>query len=324
MTSALLGLKLQAVVDWVEVRIRLHGLTHFRHVQNRLLHAAEWQATRPHVVVENIDGRSAITLRVQDPAGPADLLCRVRAAACPGTPAIVEDDIEIVGIEVALDLYSPVPDGGRLVDAALHLYRHHARPPEEAGGSFPRFCGQGRYRAAADIRETRAALAGETTINAGKRGGAYCARYYVKAHDTIDGTRYALLPASQHRARLEITLRGAELPFTSMAAWRTYRFETLATRFGMRQPVRPKVKADLFELAKLTQSRMVRFGLPADATRASQKKRTNRAWTRTDDAWAEQARYALRALTRAHQRHARSRQLSGIRAGSVSPSSPTP
>ena len=324
MTDPHLDLKLKAVIDWVEVRIKLRGLTQFRHVQSRLESSAAWGGKAPHVHEERVGGRSLVTFRVQDPACPADLLRRVQAAACPGTPAIVDDDIEIVAVELALDLYSAVPDREALVDAALHLYRHHARPPEEPAGGFPRLCRPARRIAAADIREVRAALAEGATINAGSPDAAYHARYYVKAHDTIGGVHYALLPSSQHRARMEITLSGTELPFASMATWRAFRFETLAGRFSLRLPVSPTVRPSLLTLAKLLQARAVRFGVPANAARAATHKRTTRAWTRTDGTWAERARDALRALTRAHQRPARARQLSGIRAGSDRPSSLAP
>lgn len=202
--AAWVGLQFKAVIDWMEIRVELRGPTQFRHVQARLENSPAWGAKAPYVHEESIGGRSFVTFRVQDPTGPADLLCRVQAAACPGTPAIVDDDIEIVGMEVALDLYSPLPDRDRLVSAALHMYRHHARPPAELPGGWPRIAEPGQYRAAAHIGEVRRALADGWTVNAGQEHAPYRARYYVKAHDTINGNAYAPLPIPQHRARMEV------------------------------------------------------------------------------------------------------------------------
>lgn len=312
MSSAYAGLKFNAVIDWVEVRIKLHGQTQFRHVQGRLESSPAWGANAPYVREERIGGRSLVTFRVQDPAGPADVLRRVQSAACPGTPTITEDDIEVVGMEVALDLYSAGLDRNALVDAALHMYRHHARPPAELPGGWPRIAESGRYRAAADVRDVRAGLADGWTVNAGHENGAYRARYYVKTSDTIDDESYATLPLAQHRARMEVTLQGPELPFSSMRAWRAFRFDSLASRFAMRRTVTPTAKAcrsatpqhraGPLTLAALLQAQTARFGVPANASRLARHKRTHRAWTSADTAWANRARDALRRLTRAQRR----------------------
>lgn len=286
--------KARAVVDWVEVQVTLPGPTQPRHVRRRIERLLPHWGKAPYVHVEAGDGSgpgSTLRFRVQDPLGPAALLRDVQAIARPGDPPPSEDAVRIVGIEVSLDLYHREHDRQALAEMALHLFRHHARPPTQAPGTGPRITEPGHFRFADGGRDSLQALVEGFTINAGTEGADYKARYYVKTSDSINGEVYVELPPAEHRARIEVTLRGAALPFSTLEAWRSFKFESLARTFGMRALL-PAQASDSW-LAKIP-----RFGRPVELSKIAAHERSTRPGTRADSAWAHVARNALRVLTR--------------------------
>lgn len=290
--------KLRAVVDWVEVEVRLPGPTQPQHVRNRLRQSLPHWGEPPYVAaLTNSPSRSANTIRfrVQDPPGPATLLRDLQAVVRPGDPPLNAHDLRVVGIEVSLDAYFSEPGPAVLATVALHMFRHHARPPAQEPGTVPRITGPGHFRAADGGRDTLQALVDGLTINAGIRGGDYEARYYVKTTDSIGGESYASLPANLHRARMEVVLRGSLLPFDNLEAWRLFNFGTLAGYFALR--VAAPSSADPTWMSKIPQ-----LGRPVDHDRAAARKRTNRRGTRADANWAPLARDALRVMQRAQRR----------------------
>jgi hypothetical protein len=80
----------------------------------------------------------------------------------------------------------------------------------------------------------------------GKCEDAVGQHFYVKTTDTVKGGEsHAPLPPSEWRARMEDRLQCDEsghplLPFDTIAAWRTFRFASLAERFAMVVPKPPR------------------------------------------------------------------------------------
>jgi hypothetical protein len=292
------ALKLRAVVDWVEVEVTLAGRTQPHHVRDRVRRLLPHWGEPPYVAaLTNSPSRSTntIRLRVQDPPGPATLLRDLQAVVRPGDPPLTAHDLRVVGIEVSLDAYVPEPGLAALATVALHMFRHHARPPVQEPGTVPRITGPGHFRAADGGQDTLQALGDGLTINAGIRGGDYEARYYVKTTDSIAGESYATLPANLHRARMEVALRGSQLPFDNLEAWGRFNFGTLARYFALR--VAAPSSVDPAWMSKIPQ-----LGRPVDHDRAAAHKRTNRRGTRADADWAPMARNALRVMQRAQRR----------------------
>lgn len=287
---------LRAVIDWVQVVVHLNRPTHHRHVRTRLQAAGLVAGFVEHVDTSQDKPARVITVRVHDPVSPAAFMAALQHVAPPGSPPVNECDIQIVGLEIALDAY-PKSNAERdnLSGAALHLFRHLAHPP----AGTPRITEPGHYRAAgAAPRDTLQALVDGFTINMGAKTPEYAARCYVKRKDSKPGQSYAPLPQDQHRARLELTLRGTCLPFATVAQWKAYRFESLARNFAMVTDPAPAATP----MGALLQDRMAEtgapLGKPMDAIKQAQKRRISRVGVRRDIALNQRIADALRALTR--------------------------
>lgn len=123
---------------------------------------------------------------------------------------------------------------------------------------------------------------------------------YVKTTDTARGGQsHAPLPPEHWRARMEDRLQCDDpekhppLPFDTIAAWRTFRFETLAGNFSLLSLTPPSTP-----LAALMRERITQFGRTSDAPDKGRPKNRRRNWgyTRTDTAGNNKIRMALRAL----------------------------
>jgi hypothetical protein len=117
-------------------------------------------------------------------------------------------------------------------------------------------------------------------------------RAYFKNYDSKADESYAGLLPEEYRARLEVTLSGDRLPFTTIAEWRDFRFETLGGYFAMTRatPGSPMVAMLLGQLAQL--------GNPLDTIKQTQHRRTNKRSTRRDTVLNQRIADALRALTK--------------------------
>ena len=290
---------LRVVVDWVSVRVTLAGPSQPRHVRDRMRAVPRWATTPPYAkpCTDDSSGTaSSFTFTVQDPPPPAQLLDDLQALRRPGDPPLNDEDIEVLGIEIALDARPRTPEArADLAGAAAYLWRHHARPP--AGTT--RICHAHQHgEIAFQPERIRQALADGWTVNCGDTDASHRSRYYVKNYDSRDSIAYAPLPEADHRARAEITLSGDFVPFKSIADWRDYRFEKLAPLLALRRASATDTPPPLLALLR-DQSR---HGRPADPEKQASHRRTHRKDTAADTAANERVRAALRALTRQQRR----------------------
>lgn len=288
-TSPLWRCRFEPKVDWVELRVILASPSQFRHVRDRL--PAHWRRTFIHPE-EGQHSSRIFTFRVQDPEGP-DAVLRELQVLAPEGGAIGEEDIVIKGVEVALDAYLDDDGPVSLADVAFYMAWHLARPPEgQLLITEPR-----RYRAAAQARTTRQALAEGWTLNCGARDADDGMRAYVKQHDTRDGLSYASLPAGEHRARLERRLMGSAAPFRTIGEWRAFRFEKLAPLFYMCMP-----DPGASDFMKLLHSAAGPLGKPDAPGKRAGHRRLSRPGTRRDAELNDsRIRVALRKLTTAQR-----------------------
>lgn len=294
---ALHGLKLKAVVDWIELKVTLPRSSQPQHVRTRM--PASWGLPWVEAMTDDTS-RTAIEFkfRLQDPPGPGRFMGEIQSLALPGEPPIGEADVTITGLEIAIDARHPASDPQALAQAALHLMRHHAHPPAgpaDPEGVAPRITGPGWAQAPLSPASALRALLQGLTINTGGQGADYTTRCYVKRHDTQDGETYAPLPPSRHRARFEITLRGSELPFVTIEGWRRFRFEKLAQRFALCSA------APTTAMMALLQNRSLQLGRPDSAGKRTAHRRLRAAGTRRDSQANATIKVALRALTRAQK-----------------------
>lgn len=275
----------RACVDWIELQITLPAPSQFRHVQARA--PAHWGK----VFVNAVDGDASskrFQLRIQDPGPPAQVFHEVQSLSSHGP--IQAENVDIVGLEVAVDLIPTATASHDLAQTVAYLHEHLAKPPDGPH----RLLHQGRYQAAARRANIIAALREGHSLAIGTRDADDSARLYVKDYDTRPGQSHAPLPPEHHRARMERTLRRALCPIATLADWRTFTFETLAEHFAMVLPTTDATP--LTTAARATWGPAL--GKPDDPKkRASHRRQSTRA-TRRDTALNEKIRQALRDLTK--------------------------
>lgn len=243
------------------------------------------------------------TLRttIQNPTGPDAFMLAVQALAPPGSGPIQESDITIIEVETTLDARPTAPAGrDQLVGAALHFVHHHANPP----GNFRVVREKGHWRGnTAPLSQAPFRLAlqeGDNTIGAGwyadtvkceTWGDPFRLRAYVKESDSSPGARYQALPTAQHAARIEAILSGNLCPFTTVAGWREFKFESLTPYF---RQVRATPAS---QIAALGQGWVAALGLPTDTDKQAGHRRSSRRGTARDTALNRRIYKALARLT---------------------------
>lgn len=243
--------RFKAVIDWVTVRVTLANPSQFRHVQNRLLPVFEKLYVR---ACDGNDSSRRFEITFQEPAGPDAIMRGLQSALHREGAALKESDIQVIGLELALDLYSRTKDAESLAVAALHMAVHHAHPPR----GQPRITKPGQYFTPSTRREIHQALVAGFTFHCGVKDSHYTTHTYVKRNDTVNGVPYAPLAQPQHRARFENHWRHQATPFKSLSEWRGFRFETLAERFALVTPTQAT------GLAALLQERNIQLGRTLD------------------------------------------------------------
>jgi hypothetical protein len=307
-----------SAVDWMEFRVTIANPSQPHHLRNRM--PANWG--RPYVTAETDDPSGTartFTFRVQDPRGAEQFMHDVQSLSRPGDRPIVPADVQITAAEITLDGYHV--DRDALTSLAEHLLWNHS-----TWASYPRITADpGRvvvrtetgkhvvktlpgFFGLASASKAHWALDEGATLNLGHQPGErpdacdFAQRIYVKTHDSGNGESYRKLPAAQHRARYEVTLRGKHLPFTTIDQWRLFRFETLQREFfnwrrwkGAPLPPAAAWLAQFPHLGRMSHRlEQARVG----------RRRGNRRGTEPDSELNRCARNALRRLTREQGRPA--------------------
>jgi hypothetical protein len=284
-----------ASIDWIEVRVTLHSPSQPRHVRARINERLPHWNNPPylHPETENRHRTSrTFVFRVQNPVGPDQLMRDLQALGRDVDPAITEEAVDVLGLEVSVDATSRCQDRSALIDLAHHLFRYTARPPS----GVARVTESRRYRSAAHVRTNLQGLAEGLTINSGAVDSDYRSRDYVKTTDTGADGAYQPLPSDRHSARTERVLTGAMVPFTTIDGWRLFEFGRLANYFTLRRDTEPRTT-----LAGVLQAAQARRGRAAERSQRAAHKRTHIVNTKADIVGYEVIRNALRRLTRAQQ-----------------------
>ena len=216
--------KFRAEIDWIELRLEFSVPTNFDTVRKRL----------GSPFAEPLDegaGHAATiyNVKIHNPNSWDDLELTL-------IPLIHDHDLKraplVIGIEVALDAYSKATNRDELVDMVCRFYRGAQKLVSNNRRLYrtkkdPVF-------GITDLRNLRKHIAEGYNINVGSRGDGDTVTQHVYVKDS-DGAGKVALPANEHRARFEFTLRGKALPFTSLSAWRRHKFTEMASFFKFRQ-----------------------------------------------------------------------------------------
>lgn len=211
--------RFRAEVDWVELKIVTARPTNFQTVRERL--------DVPYVeAVHPGPGGAATTFvaKIQDPISWADLearIARLETSCGLAAPA------EVIAIEVALDAYSPTHDHDALVSMAERFYRGLTVLVSDNRRLYRK---RGEGESIRDRRTLRSGLHKLMNVAIGDEGGSRYQHIYIK---TVN--QGAPIPVAEHRARIEIRLRGEQLPCKALAAWGRHKLtETMGGYFKFR------------------------------------------------------------------------------------------
>lgn len=232
--------KINAVVDWVELRIKLKDPSNFDTLRRRL-------GVGYVTPLDKGPGGAAteFTLKIQDPTSWRNVHAQLEKLTHDHPLAAPP---EVIGIEVALDAYSKVNDMNELQDMAKRFYRMSAFVVSDVRRAAAGYKGSGRpLLTESDI--TRALKDG-FNIYVGNKTDSAVLHIYVKTTD--DGGKP--LPVEEWRARMEITLRGQDLPCRSLDEWENFDMSKLSKYFKfrrMKEGLNPFVEQGLKGVAQI-------------------------------------------------------------------------
>jgi hypothetical protein len=286
--------RVRSVIDWMGFRVTLKSPSQFRHLQQRMLEVWGRIYFEPD---EGAASSHSFTFKLNDPPSPDQFMAELQSMAAPGQPPILDGDVDVIGIEVAIDAYIEGSDREALAWAVTYFLRHQANPPSGP----PRITAKDKppFRPGLSEDVFQAILDGGVTINGGERNSDYRSRFYLKDYDSFAGTAFAPLPPEQWRARFENTLTGGALPFTTIDGWRSCAFEkALSSRFALVKSVAPEgslnasMEAHLLQLGRR----------PDSQRRRASDRRQRRPYVRRDSTTNDRIRQALRRLTKSQSR----------------------
>lgn len=171
---------------------------------------------------------------------------------------------KVIGIEVVLDAYSKGASRDEMVRLTAHMYKFLTDPVSINHRTYHSFTGSGK--GISSFEELVGDLSVGYQIGIGHRSADRYQHLYFKTTDSVREEVATLLPVEQHRARLEITLRGAALPPKNFEEWDSFDFRSLTRYFNFRmlKPVLNKWAASALEIrarqtGRLTKEQKVNY-----------------------------------------------------------------
>lgn len=272
--------KFRASVDWLAFEIETdshkHGDTIFK--KCRLSNYVTKLNEGPGGVA------TRFVVRFQDIKSWDDAQARLDALAAR-FPLAPGHEPTIAGIEVSFDAFARTATRADLVDMATRFFKFGNLVSDNYrfGGRF-----KGDAEGIHSYRWMRGKLGQDRVINIGDKTDTLSQRVYFKATDNKKP-----LAIREHRARMELTMHGDALPFTTLADARGFDFATLAEYFSYR-----KTKAGLTVGQAAAADAAIHLGSRVERRRKSDRsKRQYSDLTRADGALNARAKKALGRLT---------------------------
>lgn len=215
----------RAVVDWVELTLTTARPTNFMTMKGIL--GVEYVKPK-----DEGPGRAATVFQVRfhEPKSWHDVEAALKRLEAH---ADLASDPQVTEIELSFDAYNLTGPHTELVDLAAHFYR---------GCTLLVSSNRRLYRRTHETQEVvshqllKARLTDGFNLNVGSPSGgdAVIQHVYVKQKDAGKS-----LPKDQWRARYEVRLSGAALPFTALSDWARVDFTRFAKYFKYRKVIAP-------------------------------------------------------------------------------------
>jgi len=292
-------LRFRAEVDWIELEISTIARTNFPAVQRALKSALSMPEER-NPFVEARDAGS----------GGAASIFRFRLHAPKAWTSVAStltqldqkfpfaNAAKVTAIEVAFDAYSKTESAARLAEQAARFYKFCTLIVADDRNSriYRDFAGSGAsipfHRTALERR-----LSDGWQIGIGDRSANRYQHIYVKTTDE-NGTA---LPQEDHRARIEITLRGEAVPYRNIDEWAKADFAkdlSMSAKFRMMKPNLDRLRTLMLnDNAFQVGERKQRWRIAKDGKSYSGD-RQFRPSTKADTVLNAKARDAFRELSR--------------------------
>ncbi|WP_250498879.1 hypothetical protein [Caballeronia sp. GAWG1-5s-s] len=271
--------KFRAVVDWVSFLIETTNPTKGDAIYRR------FQLKNYVEPLDRADGGAAtrFIVTLQDVQSWED--AEVRMACIEREFPLAKGPI-LVGIEVSFDARARTATRDELIDLAANFYKFSASvvsANRRFGGRF-----KGDVTSITRHRRTRVLIAADRVLNIGNNTDDLSQRVYFK---TVDDKQ--LLPTTEHRARMELTLKGGAMPFATLQAAREFDFTALASYFKFRT-----LRGGLHPVQAIVADAAPQIGERASRRRQSDRStRMYSSMTRADSALNSRAWKALDRLT---------------------------
>jgi hypothetical protein len=214
--------KFRAVVDWLSFEIETTSRTKGEAIYDRfsLENYVAPLDTQPGGVA------SRFTVVLQDVTCWQDAEVRL---ACIERQFPFARPATLTGMEVSFDARARTAERQELIDLAARFYQYSsftASDNHRFGGRF-----KGDVRSVTSAVRTRNMIGADRVLNVGNRTGDVTQRFYFKTKNSKRP-----LPVRDHRARMELTLRGGALEIDSLASASDFDFMALAEYFRFRKP----------------------------------------------------------------------------------------
>lgn len=269
---------LRAEIDWIETEITIQGTTNLKAMRRALKEAACLEKAYVTVMANDPNSASIFRFRIHDPNKFADISAAIRRLEQRFPFALPP---AVTAAEIAIDNYSNGPEQvadwyyglSKVADPKNHrLYRD----------------GKGSGQAMPIKRDSLVRkIADGYQIGIGNKNADFYQHGYYKQ---TDHNKQAL-PEPEHRARIEVTLRGEQLPSVALDNWENFKFEQLTDYFRFRTQ-----KDNLSDFEEMIlEGRQI--GEKASRNRKGGGTRLNNPLTKADPE-NERVRNALRTLSR--------------------------
>lgn len=222
--------KFEAVIDWIEIEIRL-----CRTSKGDLIHA--WTGTYAEPINKGAGGAASVfRLRLQEPRNWQHVKTWIEEVeqAIQKNNHCLAAPTSIPGIEIAFDVrmrHDVLDQQGHLAEIAAHLYCSLGNTVSD-NHRYPG--NKGTHGMTREVTGREENIAEEMflgrTLDIGNKWDMESQRIYVKSSDQKSSTR-CLLPRKDHRARLEIALIDHPATPTTLEGWKAFDFATLATTY---------------------------------------------------------------------------------------------
>jgi hypothetical protein len=290
-------LRFRAVVDWIEIEIETAASTNFQTVQRVL-----------KVVLGMPDGRRPyVTARDEEPGGAArKFIFRLYDPDSWSYVVAKLDELaqrfpfaspsKVIAVEVAFDAYSRAEKADELAEQAARFYKFCTLVVSQNHRAYWDFKGSAKdvpFRGKSLVRH----LSDGWQIGIGNKTDDRYQHIYVKTTDE-NGTA---LPRAEHRARIEITLRGGALPYQHADEWAKADFAKdlrMSAGFRMMRPNLDQLQRTMLEESTIQIGERKRRWRVAKDRSGLSGDRLHRKSTIADSILNGKARDSFRELTR--------------------------